>query len=384
MSKQMERRSKCAKQQPLKPLSSESPSAHRSVIRPLLTSAPPLPSPLSSSTAEQHFQNNGGKEINKRPLFGLWAPQENTKTHKQTLLYITSLVLSRKKETLKKQLGKCWKEGSLCKCVCVRLLTSHSVSDSTNMFVYWVYWQWSHRGRKRMSGAGVECGGALSEQKSQRRIQTISVSDTPCVIACAYLSDGSLANLVRVFPDALQEVPQLRHGCVPDLRPQFGDVFSHDGAEPVLARLRETRLLQLFQCAQGWVVPSKCTGQIHLLSSKLVECAWNVLIAASGVPPFWVTAGNIGKSEKHQKNKQRPRSGSHDWRQTDTHKNKPKLLRQLRYPFGLVGKTTSQTPTLCTLHCISRTKTCSPEKQSLLADLPLLSEGPGTRGTEWK
>lgn len=76
-----------------------------------------------------------------------------------------------------------------------------------------------------------------------------------CMMVCLYLFDGSLANLVRVFPDALQEVPQLRHGRVPDLRPQFGDVFSHDGAEPVLARLWETRMLQLFQCPQGWVVP---------------------------------------------------------------------------------------------------------------------------------
>lgn len=82
------------------------------------------------------------------------------------------------------------------------------------------------------------------------------------MIACVYLFDGSLANLVRVFPDALQEVPQLRHGRVPNLRPQFGDVFSHDGAEPVLARFRETRLLQLFQCPQCWVVPNNSSAQV--------------------------------------------------------------------------------------------------------------------------
>lgn len=64
-----------------------------------------------------------------------------------------------------------------------------------------------------------------------------------------YLLDGGLSDLVRVFPDALQEVSQLAHGCVPNVGPQFGDVLSHDGAEPVLARPRETGLLQLLQRA---------------------------------------------------------------------------------------------------------------------------------------
>lgn len=76
-----------------------------------------------------------------------------------------------------------------------------------------------------------------------------------------YLFDGRLSNLVRVFPDALQEVPQLRHGRVSDLCPQFGNVFGHDGAESVLAGSGKTRPLQLLQRPQRWVVPN-----IHTVS----------------------------------------------------------------------------------------------------------------------
>lgn len=61
----------------------------------------------------------------------------------------------------------------------------------------------------------------------------------------AYLSDGRLSNLVRVFADAFQEVSELRHGGVPDVRPQFGDVLCHDGAEPVLTGSRKTCVFQL-------------------------------------------------------------------------------------------------------------------------------------------
>lgn len=74
-----------------------------------------------------------------------------------------------------------------------------------------------------------------------------------------YLFDGGLSDLVRVFPDALQEVSQLRHGRVADLYPQFGDVFGHDGAEAVLTGPGKTRLLQLLQCPQRRVVPDTHT-----------------------------------------------------------------------------------------------------------------------------
>lgn len=76
-----------------------------------------------------------------------------------------------------------------------------------------------------------------------------------------YLFDGRLSDLVRVFSDALQEVPQLRHGRVPDLCPQLGNVFGHDGAESVLASFGETSPLELFQRPQRWVVP-----KIHRVS----------------------------------------------------------------------------------------------------------------------
>lgn len=71
-----------------------------------------------------------------------------------------------------------------------------------------------------------------------------------------HLFDGGLSDLVRVFPDALQEVSQLGHGRVPDLRPQFGDVFRHDGAEPVLTRPGKTCLFKLLQRPECRVVPN--------------------------------------------------------------------------------------------------------------------------------
>lgn len=89
-----------------------------------------------------------------------------------------------------------------------------------------------------------------------------------------YLFDGRLSYFVRVLPDALQEVSQLCHGRVPDLRPQFGDVFCHDGAEPVLTRLGKTRLLQLLQSAQSRVVPTvtqKDTPQLKSPSSFILS-----------------------------------------------------------------------------------------------------------------
>lgn len=124
-----------------------------------------------------------------------------------------------------------------------------------------------------------------------------------------------------MFPDALQEVPQLRHGRVPDLRPQFGDVFCHDGAEPVLACLRETRLLQLFQCPQSWVVPNmhtKAQVKAIYLSNHTVSRGLMILILLNLLPCFdfsfvrlskpqlLVMAGNICKTEKHPKTKQYP------------------------------------------------------------------------------
>ncbi len=85
-----------------------------------------------------------------------------------------------------------------------------------------------------------------------------------CVCSCVsvYLFDGGLSYLVRVLPDALQEVSQLRHGRVPDLRPQLGDVFRHNGAETILTRPGKTCLLQLLQRPQRWVVPNTHT-HIH-------------------------------------------------------------------------------------------------------------------------
>ena len=74
-----------------------------------------------------------------------------------------------------------------------------------------------------------------------------------------YLFDGRLSDLVRVFADALQEVSELRHGRVSDLRPQFGDVLRHDGAEPVLTGPGKTRELQLLQSPQRRVVPNTHT-----------------------------------------------------------------------------------------------------------------------------
>lgn len=71
-----------------------------------------------------------------------------------------------------------------------------------------------------------------------------------------YLLDGRLADFVRVFADAFQEVSELRHGRVPDLRPQLGDVFRHDGAEAVLTGPGKTRGLQLLQRPQRRVVPA--------------------------------------------------------------------------------------------------------------------------------
>lgn len=117
-----------------------------------------------------------------------------------------------------------------------------------------------------------------------------------------YLFDGGLANLVRVFPNALQEVPQLRHGRVPNLRPQFGDVFSHDGAKPVLACLWETRVLQLFECPQGWVVPNTCksTGQVHL-GSENVGRVEDVLIRALDGPRFGLRLGTFAKLKNTRK-----------------------------------------------------------------------------------
>lgn len=79
-----------------------------------------------------------------------------------------------------------------------------------------------------------------------------------------HLFDGGLSDLVRVFPDALQEVSQLGHGRVPDLRPQFGDVFRHDGAEPVLTRPGKTRLFKLLQRPKCRVVPNTHTHTKHL------------------------------------------------------------------------------------------------------------------------
>lgn len=85
----------------------------------------------------------------------------------------------------------------------------------------------------------------------------VGVRVRSCVFA--YLFDGGLSYLVRVLPDALQEVSQLCHGRVPDLYPQFGNVFRHNGAEPVLARPGKTRVLQLLQSPQRWVVPNTHT-----------------------------------------------------------------------------------------------------------------------------
>lgn len=170
-------------------------------------------------------------------------------------------------------------------CVCAWLLTSHSVSYSTNMFVYWVYWQWSHRTRQKLRGGlgGWLVGRLVAFLRENRKTHTNKeVLDeiafqtrracTQCTTVRLYLFDGSLANLVRVFPDALQEVPQLRHGRVPDLRPQLGDVFSHDGAEPVLARLWETRMLQLFQRPQGRVVPNThASARVKFISRPIKQ-----------------------------------------------------------------------------------------------------------------
>lgn len=51
----------------------------------------------------------------------------------------------------------------------------------------------------------------------------------------SYLSHGRLSDLVRVLPDALQEVLQVRHGHLLDVLAQSGQVLSHNLAEAVLA-----------------------------------------------------------------------------------------------------------------------------------------------------
>lgn len=89
-----------------------------------------------------------------------------------------------------------------------------------------------------------------------------------CVFMFVYLFDGSLSYFVRVLPDALQEVSQLCHGRVPDLCPQLGDVFCHDGAEPVLTHSGKTRLFQLLQSPQSRVVPT--------VTYRNIRCTWKV------------------------------------------------------------------------------------------------------------
>lgn len=66
-----------------------------------------------------------------------------------------------------------------------------------------------------------------------------------CKGVFVHLFDGCLSYLVRVLPDALKKVSQLCHRRVPDLRPQFGDVFCHDGAEAILTGPGEAGVLQL-------------------------------------------------------------------------------------------------------------------------------------------
>lgn len=88
-----------------------------------------------------------------------------------------------------------------------------------------------------------------------------------------------------MLPDALQEVSQLSHGRVPDLCPQFGDVFRHDGAEPVFTSPGKTRLLQLLQRPQRWVVPDthmhKCknTKQFKKKKEKVFIQSYTQLIS---------------------------------------------------------------------------------------------------------
>jgi len=74
-----------------------------------------------------------------------------------------------------------------------------------------------------------------------------------------------------VFADALQEVSELRHGRVPDLRPQLGAVLRHDGAEPVLTGSGQTRVLQLLQRPQRWVVPNTHTHTLKQSTEVKME-----------------------------------------------------------------------------------------------------------------
>lgn len=51
----------------------------------------------------------------------------------------------------------------------------------------------------------------------------------------SYLFHRGLSHFVRVFPDALQEVLQVRHGDLLDLLPESWQIFSHNLAEPIVA-----------------------------------------------------------------------------------------------------------------------------------------------------
>lgn len=48
-----------------------------------------------------------------------------------------------------------------------------------------------------------------------------------------HLFHGSLSDLIRMLADALQEVFEVRHGDVSDLRAQTWDILCHDGAETI-------------------------------------------------------------------------------------------------------------------------------------------------------
>lgn len=78
------------------------------------------------------------------------------------------------------------------------------------------------RARERGTSSGRRADARLASSSREERRPS-------------YLSHGRLPDLVRVLPDALQEVLQVRHGHLLDVLAQSGEVFSHNLAEAVLA-----------------------------------------------------------------------------------------------------------------------------------------------------
>lgn len=95
------------------------------------------------------------------------------------------------------------------------------------------------------------------------------------------LSHGRLSDLVRVLPDALQEVLKVRHGDLLDLLTEFGERLGHDLAKAILADPRYVDVLQLFHGLQCRIVSDR--GRTNSRTHEMSTNRWTVQSLSLGL-----------------------------------------------------------------------------------------------------